>query len=283
MSGPSISQLENTPKTELFPTISAFKSRMRHVLLNSRYVAEFGGSPFWTKYAQYVRYMISAVTLPQLAIDSEQTYVGGTIAMVPNGFQPGNLDLTIYNTGPELKIMHLWLAETYNQSSRSYGYFDDIKCDLKIMQFATNGDLVQTMTFTDCTIYNLGGMNFSYAPATEIQTFTVALNYFGYMLETENKFFDGLFNQRTMLHDETNTQNPITNTEFSVPGKHSPLAAGSIKKINADDPLKSKKNNEEENEPTVPYDDPLKSKNNEEEENEPTVPYDDPLTPNLNP
>ena len=210
MSGPSIKNLENKAKTELFPTISAFKSRMRHVLLNSRYVAEFGGSPFWSKYAQYVRYMVSAITLPQLAIDSEQTYVGGTIAMVPNGFQQGNLDLTIYNTGPELKIMHLWLSETYNQATRSYGYFDDIKCDLKVMQFATNGALAQTMTFTDCTIYNLGGINFSYAPATEAQTFTVALNYFGYMLETESEFFEGAFSKNKTI-DETKIKSSLTN------------------------------------------------------------------------
>lgn len=193
MSSPTIAQLENTPKNEYMPTVAAFKNRMRHVLLNNRYVAEFGGSVFWTKYARYVRYMISAITLPQLAIDSEPTYVGGTTVMVPNGFQQGNLDITLYNTGPELKIMHMWLAETYNQSNRAYGYFDDVKCDLKVMQFATNGDLVQTMTFTDCTIYNLGGLNFNYAPTTEIQTFTVALNYFGYMLETESQFFEGVF------------------------------------------------------------------------------------------
>lgn len=228
MSGKSITKLENSPKTELFPTISAFKSRMRHVLLNSRYVAEFGGSPFWSKYAQYVRYMVSAITLPQLAIDSEQTYVGGTIAMVPNGFQQGNLDLTIYNTGPELKIMHLWLSETYNQSSRSYGYFDDIKCDLKVMQFATNGVLAQTMTFTDCTIYNLGGINFSYAPATEVQTFTVALNYFGYMLETEHQFFEGLFaNQGKNTNDDT-IENPL---ELDQPSDLKIKAPGQAKKM----------------------------------------------------
>ena len=239
MSGPSISNLENSPKTELFPTISAFKSRMQHVLLNSRYVAEFGGSPFWTKYAQYVRYMISAVTLPQLAIDSEQTYVGGTIAMVPNGFQPGNLDLTIYNTGPELKIMHLWLAETYNQASRSYGYFDDVKCDLKVMQFATNGDLVQTMTFTDCTIYNLGGMNFSYAPATEIQTFTVALNYFGYMLETERQFFEGLFANQSKSTNDATIENPLELDQPSDLKIKAPSQAKQLKSLNFTNPMKS--------------------------------------------
>lgn len=239
MSGSSITKLENSPKTELFPTISAFKSRMRHVLLNSRYVAEFGGSPFWTKYAQYVRYMISAVTLPQLAIDSEQTYVGGTIAMVPNGFQPGNLDLTIYNTGPELKIMHMWLAETYNQASRSYGYFDDIKCDLKIMQFATNGDLVQTMTFTDCTIYNLGGMNFSYAPATEIQTFTVALNYFGYMLETERQFFEGLFANQSKSTNDTAIENPLELDQPSDLKIKDPRQAKKMKSLEFTSPMRS--------------------------------------------
>ncbi len=239
MSGKSITKLENSPKTELFPTVSAFKSRMRHVLLNSRYVAEFGGSPFWSKYAQYVRYMISAVTLPQLAVDSEQTYVGGTIAMVPNGFQPGNLDLTIYNTGPELKIMHLWLAETYNQATRSYGYFDDIKCDLKIMQFATNGDLVQTMTFTDCTIYNLGGMNFSYAPATEIQTFTVALNYFGYMLETEHQFFEGLFANKNQSTNDTTIANPLELDQPSDLKIKTPRQAKKMKKLEFTKPMKS--------------------------------------------
>ena len=164
--------------------------------------------------------------------------------------------MTIYNTGPELKIMHLWLAETYNQATRSYGYYDDVKCDLKVMQFATNGELVQTMTFTDCTIYNLGGLNFSYAPATEAQTFTIALNYFGYMLETEHKFFEGIFSQKSPMSDDSKKQEPLTN-EGEIPKANiqSPISAEYTKPVKAAKPLKSK--TEEEDDYELLFDEPL--------------------------
>lgn len=176
-------------KSKYIPTIEAFKSRMNYILLNNRYTAEFSGSDFWNEHSNITRYMISSITLPQIVMDVEQVYVGGTIVPMPNGFQQGNIDMTLYNTGPELQVMQQWMAKTYNQITRTYGYFDDIRCDLTINQFTVNGDLIQTFKFTDCTIYNLGGVSFSYEPATAPQTFNVSLNYYGFSIATDPEYF----------------------------------------------------------------------------------------------
>lgn len=192
---PSIQQLESgyrgSKGNDFIPSIEAFKRRMQHILLNNKYIAMFGGSTFWDKYGANVQFMISAITIPQWMIDPEQFYIGGAMVSVPNGFQQGNLDVTLYNTGPELQIMQNWLKMTYDQEKRCYGYFDDLKCDLRVMQFTTSGELCQTFWFTDCTIYQIGGIAFSYDPASGPQTFSVALNYFGFQLETTNFSYAG--------------------------------------------------------------------------------------------
>ena len=174
----------NAGQSSFIPTIDSFKKRMNYILLNNRYTAEFSGSDFWNEYANVTRYMISSINLPQLVIDPEQVYVGGTNVAMPNGFQQGNLDMIMYNTGPELQVIQRWIALAYDQSARTYGYFDDVKCDLTINQFTVNGDLVQTFKFTDCTPYNMGGISFSYEPSQAPQTFSIALNYYGFSIST---------------------------------------------------------------------------------------------------
>lgn len=190
MSSPSIHHLESSSSAYI-PSIEAFKSRMRHVLTSNKYVAEFGGSSFWNTHAPYVRFMVSEISLPQWVIDPEQVYMGGASMAVPNGFQQNNLDLTLYNTGPELQVMQNWIKLIYDQSSRTYGYFDDVKCDLKVIQFTTDGREAQTFLFTDCTIFQLGGVKYSYDQAA-VQTFNVSLNYFGFTMLTENYLMEGL-------------------------------------------------------------------------------------------
>lgn len=179
----------NSNVNQYIPSIDSFKQRMNYILLNNRYTAEFSGSDFWNQYASITRYMISSINLPQMVIDSEQVYVGGTNVAMPNGFQQGNLDMVLYNTGPELQVFQRWMALIYDQSKRTYGYFDDIRCDLTVNQFTVHGELVQTFKFTDCTLYNFGGISFSYEPSQAPQTFSVALNYFGVTISTDPKYF----------------------------------------------------------------------------------------------
>ena len=216
MSELSITTLESK-SNDYIPTIEAFKSRLNYILLNNRYTAEFGGNNFWNEHGKYVRFMVSAVTLPSWMIDSEPTYIGGSKLFVPNGFTQGNLDLTLFNTGPELQVFQNWLKQTYNQETRSYGYFDDLKCDLKILQYTTNGELAQEFYFTECTIYQMNGISFSYDPANSPQTFNISLNYFGYSLITPQKFMKAVPNvdikTPEQLLKQTTEQNPGTETK----------------------------------------------------------------------
>lgn len=191
MSSPTIQQLESK-ENDYIPTIEAFKKRLNHLLLNNRYTVEFGGNSFWNQHGRYVRFMVSAITIPSWMIDNEVVYMGGTKANFPSGFQQGNLDMTLFNTGPELQVFQNWMKLTYDQESRAIGYFDDLKCDVKVLQYTTNGELAQEFIFTDCTIYQLNGISFSYDPANSPQTFNVSLNYFGYSLITPQKLMKAI-------------------------------------------------------------------------------------------
>lgn len=193
MSAPSITHLESKAN-DYIPTIEAFKTRFRHLLLNNRYTVEFGGSKFWNTYGRYIRFMVSAITIPSWMIDNEQVYIGGTKMNIPSGFQQNNIDMTLFNTGPELQVFQEWMKLTYDQESRAYGYFDDLKCDVKVLQYTTNGELAQEFIFTDCTLYQMNGISFSYDPANSPQTFNVSLNYYGYSLITPDKLMQAVPN-----------------------------------------------------------------------------------------
>lgn len=200
----NITHLERDTR-EGIKSIMAFKKRMQHILLNNRYTATFGGGKFWNQYSRYVQYMVSQVTIPNWIIDNEKIYVGGTNMNVPNGFEQNNLELTLYNTGPELYVMELWLRETYNQKTRTYGYFDDVKSDLEIIQYSTNGNIAQTFIFYDCTIFQINGISYSYEPATAPQTFSISLNYFGFDLKTEDWLTGGAIENNYMNMADTRT------------------------------------------------------------------------------
>lgn len=216
MSALTINHLENKG-CEYIPTIEAFKKRLNYVLLNNRYTAEFGGNPFWNEHGKYVRFMVSALTIPSWLIDNEDIYVGGTKMHVPSGFQQGNIDLTVINTGPELQVFQNWMKMTYDQETRGVGYYDDVKCDLKVLQFTTDGELAQEFYFTDCTIFQLQGISFSYDPATAPQTFNVSLNYFGFCLTTPKKYMQAIPNvdikTPEKLMQETTEKNPGTESK----------------------------------------------------------------------
>lgn len=190
MSGKSIAYYEGSDVSSVkrgwgIPTVQAFMARMPHILLKNKYIAEFT-SGFWhQENGKLIKYMVSAVNMPQLVVESDPIYVGGAAVNMPSGFTQGNLEITVYNTGMELAAMFKWLQMTYNQQTRTYGYFDDVKTDMRLTQYTTDGRPVHEYTFTDCTIYQLGGIDFSYDPATAPMTFTVAMNYFGYILRTD--------------------------------------------------------------------------------------------------
>lgn len=208
-----ISNLERD-ETPYIPSIAAFKTRMRHLLLNNKYTATFGGGPFWNQYSDYVRYMVSQITIPNWTIDNEKIYMGGAAMNMPNGFEQNNIDLTLYNTGPELYVMEMWLRETYNQKTRTYGYFDDIKSDLKVVQYTTNGEVAQTFIFYDCTIYQINGISYSYEPATAPQTFMISLNYFGFDLDTEEWLRHGALGNNYKSLTDTRSVPPSGKTEI---------------------------------------------------------------------
>ncbi len=184
-------------RSSKLPTIEAFMRRMPYILLNNRYTAKFSGGKFWPAYSDIIDYMICSISLPQTTIENETVYVGGAAAMIPNGFQQGQLDMVVYNTGPELLVFQKWMQATYDQAKRTYGYYDDIKGDLQVTQYTTDGNPVQVFTFTDCVIYTMGGLQFGYESQTNPQTFNVSLTYFGYTLSTSKRNFEQLFTAKT--------------------------------------------------------------------------------------
>ena len=200
----TITSLERDAR-ESIPSIAAFKRRMQHLLLNNRYTATFGGGAFWSQYSNYVQYMVSQLTIPNWTIDNENIYMGGANMVIPNGFQQNNIELTLYNTGPELYTMQKWLSYTYDQKARTYGYFDDIKGDLEVIQYTTDGKKAQTFIFYDCTIFQINGISYSYEPATAPQTFSVSLYYYGFDLKTENWLTHGALGNKVISNATSKT------------------------------------------------------------------------------
>lgn len=162
-------------------TIEQFKQRVTNPLLPNRFTAIFSGNYFdLNSNKEHLLCKVNSASLPNYQTDSEEIYVGGTSVSVPSGLTKGNLELTIINQGIEYDILYQWMRTIYNENTRCYGYYDDVKADLYITQYHTNGIWALQYHFYGCTPYNLQIDQISYSAANDFHSFSIALNYFSY-------------------------------------------------------------------------------------------------------
>lgn len=166
-------------------SVEKAKLALSSPLFKNRYIVFFGtqGSKTVGLFDMDMGLMTNTLSMPTFSINAKQQYIGGINVVIPNMWEQGQLDMTLYNTGWELRQFEQWQGLHYNQATRSYGYVNDICISVKVMEFDRASNVVLTHNFTGCTLYQLGGQQLAYDDATEVQTFNVSLQFRGYKLE----------------------------------------------------------------------------------------------------
>lgn len=116
----------------------------------------------------------SKVDLPSIDYSLVDFDIGGKIVHTPNKFALGELQLTFYNTGRELKRFHEYCdSSLYIKNTHSIGYYDDIAMDITIFEYNIKNEIAITREFSKCILKSISPLTLSYNEATEVQSFTV--------------------------------------------------------------------------------------------------------------
>lgn len=117
------------------------------------------------------------VDLPSVDYTQVDLDLGGRVVGVPSKMALGDLQLTFYNTGTELKAIHSFCdSKLYVSSTHSVGYYDDVKMDITVVEYDRANTTVLTRKFTSCILKSITPLTLSYAEATEIQQFTIVFS-----------------------------------------------------------------------------------------------------------
>lgn len=116
----------------------------------------------------------SKVDLPSIDYVQVDLDIGGKLVHIPIKLSVGELQLTFYNTGAELKTIHNYCdTNIYIKNTHSIGYYDDIAMDIQVIEFNNKNDIVITRQFSKCILKSISPISLSYNEATEVQSFTI--------------------------------------------------------------------------------------------------------------
>lgn len=168
--------------------IDVAKQLLASPLFANRYIVTISGSgsAVTSVFNEKIGLMANTVSLPTFSYNAKQQYIGGININVPNMFEQGNIDITFYNTGKEYAAFKKWAEYHYNQSTRAYGYVNDILANVQIIEFDRKGDKILVHTFNGCTLYTYGGIQLAYEEASQVEVFNVSLYYRAYEVETSS-------------------------------------------------------------------------------------------------
>lgn len=122
-------------------------------------------------------YFCSKVDLPSVDYVQVDLDIGGKLIHIPNKMSLGDLNLTFYNTGSELKKFYSFCdSNVYAKSTHSVGYYDDIAMDISVIEYNTANSVAATYTYQDCIIKSISSISLTYAEATEVQQFTIGFS-----------------------------------------------------------------------------------------------------------
>lgn len=154
------------------PNITNFISQLKSskpFLLGNRYkvvMSKMSGTNFV--------YYCNKVVLPSIEFTQLDIDVGGHTIHAPHKMSLGNLELTFFNTGTELKKFHEWCdTNMYVHKTHAIGYYDDVKMTIKVTEYNMANEVAMTRTYTGCILTSLSAVNLSYYQASAIQEFTV--------------------------------------------------------------------------------------------------------------
>ena len=161
------------------PDIDTIRTLLYNPLFGNRYIGVFtqsidnGSGVFSDK----LGYMINSINLPTNAYNTKEFYAGGINISVPNLFEGGTLDLTIYNTGKEYQSIYNWGEQHYNQKEKYYGYVDDYCAEFIVYEYDRANGVVLEHIFHKCVLWTYGAIQLSYEDAQQVETFQVALKF----------------------------------------------------------------------------------------------------------
>ena len=153
-------------------------------LFSNRYVVTFSGAGSKTTglFDSTIGLMANSVSMPSFTYNVKQQYVGGININIPNSFEQGQLDITLYNTGKEYYSIQKWGELHYDQNKKTYSYVNDILVNIQIMQYDRSINEVLKHIFSGCTLYTFGGVQLSYEESSAIETFNLTVQFRGYTL-----------------------------------------------------------------------------------------------------
>jgi hypothetical protein len=112
------------------------------------------------------------VSTPGLGIEAAQNGITGSGQMIVTPGKQTNEDLkiTFYNTGAEYNAVYNYKKSIYNPDTNSFGYHYAIITDITVQSFTRTGTSRQIMSFKDCVLSSMGGLDFAFN-ADNVQTF----------------------------------------------------------------------------------------------------------------
>lgn len=116
----------------------------------------------------------SKVDLPSIDYAQVDLDIGGKLVHVPNKLSLGDLQLTFYNTGAELKAIHNYCdASIFIKNTHAIGYYDDIAMDIQVLEYNHKNNLIISRQYANCILKSISPITLSYNEATEVQSFTI--------------------------------------------------------------------------------------------------------------
>lgn len=166
--------------TTLWISVPEIRKKLESPLFGNRYIGVFSGNSVFN---ENLGYMMNSISLPTFTYNAKEQYIGGVNTTIVNLFQQGQLDITVYNTGVEYKSFYDWGELHYNQTTKCYGYMEDIYAELSIYEFDRKADVVLQHQFHKCSLYTFGGIQLTYEEASQVETFQVSLQFRSYSLK----------------------------------------------------------------------------------------------------
>ena len=123
--------------------------------------------------------MARKISSPEVDLQSISYDAGGYDAQNIQGYKPGSVNMSCFDTGKEYDLLYKYFSTVYNPQTGAYAYPDDIALDISIFEYDTTGKQREWHTYQRCFIYKFGGKEYSHDPVDRFPTFDISFLYNG--------------------------------------------------------------------------------------------------------
>ena len=164
---------------EQYFNIDQARVLLKNPVFSNKYIVFFSGAGEKSRllFNENFGKLVNTVSMPTQTFNGKLQYMGGISIVIPNAYEQGQLDMTMYNIGDNYKIIKQWSELHYNQARRFYGYVNDYVANIKILEFDHQTHKILEHQFEGCTLYTWGGINLSYEEASQFEQIQVSIQY----------------------------------------------------------------------------------------------------------